>query len=80
MSKHNELRNKKGIYPVEDSSHYGEVLYGYSDLEEAKKDYKEQTGEDLNAEIAQFVNVEETENGFSWVDQDKGIPSIICIE
>lgn len=71
---------EKGIYPVDDGSHYGEILFGYSDIEEAKKDYKELTGEDLDVENVSYVNVEQVGEGFSWENQDKGIPSIICIQ
>ena len=78
------IKIEKGIYPVEDGSHYGEVLYGYTDIEEAKKDYKELTGEDLDVDNIQELNVEVVEKegeefGFSWENQEKGIPSMICI-
>lgn len=73
---------EKGIYPVEDGNHYGEVLFGYTDMEEAKNAYKEQTGEDLDVENCQEVNVEVIEKGeefgFSW-EAGTGTPSIICI-
>ncbi len=76
---------EKFIYPVEGGSSYGEVLYGYDDIEEAKKDYKEETGEDLDVDNCQFLNVELIEGDenedikFSWQDQTKGIPSIVNI-
>lgn len=76
---------EKGIYPVDSGSSYGEVLYGYTDIEEAKKDYKNETGEELDVENCQHINVMaiEDEKGtrFSWTaeDQAEGKPSIICI-
>lgn len=74
---------EKCIYPVEDGCHYGEVLYGYTDLEEAKKDYKELTGEDLDVDNIQHVNVEilgpDDNITLSWADQEKGVPSMLCI-
>lgn len=75
---------QKGIYPVDSGSYYGEVLYGYTDIEEAKKHYKEITGEELDVENCSFLNVEMIEEAdelkFSWENQEKGIPSIICIQ
>ena len=32
---------KKEIFPIDNGSQYGEILYGYTDIEEAKKDNKE---------------------------------------
>ena len=75
-------RTRKGIYPVDDGSHYGEILYGYTDLEEAKRDYEEETGEELDVENCQFVDVEAFDDRghlyFSWKGE-KGRPSIVNI-
>lgn len=74
---------EKGIYPVEDGSHYGEILYRYTDLEEAKRDYKNQTGEELDVENLQTTRVEAVDNGdgftFSWEKEGVGELSMMCI-
>lgn len=78
-----EQETKKFIYPIDGGCSYGEVLFGYTDIEEAKKDYKELTGEDLDVDNCQFLNVEliEGKEGeevkLSWKDQTKGVPSIV---
>lgn len=69
----------KGIYPLEE----GEVLYGYTDIEEAKRDYKELTGEELDVENCQELKVMafENDNGtyFTWKDQSEGEPSLVLL-
>lgn len=77
------MEMENGIYPVEDGCNCGDILYGYTDLEEATRDYKKLTGEELDTENIRFLNVDIIVDGdeyiFSWLDQDKGIPSIINI-
>lgn len=80
---------KKEILPFDEGNFCGELLYGYTNITEAKKDYKKQTGEELDKDILQKVRVlkfkkADGEEYFFWAPvcdvcghKNDGVPSFL---
>ncbi len=81
-------RIKKEILPIDENNFCGDLLLGYTNIKEAKRDYKKLTGEELDMDLIQKVRVLITEKDgepyYFWGGQCKecgrkndGVPSIL---